>query len=230
MGRCGHKATEKDCDSSLQDKFCFERSLFLKGIYPIAGIDEAGRGPLAGPVVAGAVIFPGEWYSKGLPRELSGLNDSKQLSPKKRDYFYECLTSSPDIKWACAIVEPAEIDSLNILNATYRAFITAIEKLPVKPAYVLVDGNPVKPILIPQTAIIKGDSLSYSIAAASVIAKVTRDRIMIELDKKYPDYGFAVHKGYATRQHLEALKIFGPSPIHRKSFAPVNNYQLKFLE
>ncbi len=205
------------------DKFFYEQA--LKNVYPIAGVDEAGRGPLAGPVVAAAVILPLGWYIKGLPDELSGLNDSKQLSPQKRERFYDYLTTSSLIKWAFAIVEPDEIDRINILNATHRAMALAIKKLPEQPSHLLIDGNPVKSLTIPQTAIVKGDSLSYSIAAASVIAKVTRDRIMMEYDKIYPDYGFAVHKGYGTKQHLNALQNYGATPIHRRSFAPLNNQQ-----
>ncbi|MGB9602745.1 MAG: ribonuclease HII [Limisphaerales bacterium] len=211
------------------DKFAFERSIFSQGIYPIAGVDEAGRGPLAGPVVAAAVILPSDWYLNGLPSELIGLNDSKQLTPAQREFFFNYLTSSPLIKWSVAKVEPEEIDSLNILNATHKAMLAAINNLSQKPSIALIDGNPIKTIAIPQKAIIKGDSLSYSIAAASVIAKVTRDRIMMELDKLYPDYGFAAHKGYGTPQHLNALKTLGPSPVHRKSFAPISNCQLNLF-
>ncbi|MGC8744644.1 MAG: ribonuclease HII [Verrucomicrobiia bacterium] len=222
-------SVKAESDSSGLDKFVFERKYFAKGIYPVAGVDEAGRGPLAGPVVAAAVILPYEWYLNGLPGELIGLNDSKQLTPAKRELFYNYLTTSPMIKWGVAKVEPEEIDSINILNATGKAMLAAINNLSEKPSLVLIDGNPVKGIAIAQEAIVKGDSLSYSIAAASVIAKVTRDRIMIEIDKRYPGYGFAAHKGYGTREHLNALKSLGPSPIHRKSFEPVSNRQMNLF-
>ncbi len=205
------------------NKFSYEKA--LKDVYPIAGVDEAGRGPLAGPVVAAAVILPLDWFFKSLPDELNGLNDSKQLSPQKRERFYNYLTTSPLIKWAYAVIESDEIDRINILNATHKAMALAIKKLPQQPMHLLIDGNPVKSLTIPQTAIVKGDSLSYSIAAASVIAKVTRDRIMMGYDKIYPYYGFAVHKGYGTKQHLNALQNYGATPIHRRSFAPLNNRQ-----
>ncbi|HON07383.1 MAG TPA: ribonuclease HII [Verrucomicrobiota bacterium] len=223
MGAIYKSDKHKTDISKSVDRFSYEQA--LKDVYPIAGIDEAGRGPLAGPVIAAAVILPLDWYFKGLPDELIGLNDSKQLSPQKREYFYNILTASSLIKWAYALVESDEIDKINILNATHKAMALAINKLSPQPKHLLIDGNPVKSLTIPQTAIVKGDSLSYSIAAASVIAKVTRDKMMMEYDKIYPNYGFAVHKGYGTKQHLNALQNYGATPIHRKSFAPLNNQQ-----
>ncbi len=227
MGAIYKSDKHKTDISKSANKFFYERA--LKDVYPIAGIDEAGRGPLAGPVVAAAVILPLDWYFKGLSDELIGLNDSKQLSPQKREYYYNILTTSSLIKWAYAAVEPDEIDKINILNATHKAMALAIKKLAQPPTHLLIDGNPVKSLTIPQTAIVKGDSLSYSIAAASVIAKVTRDRIMMDYDKIYPNYGFALHKGYGTKQHLNALLNYGATPIHRKSFAPLNNQQTELF-
>ncbi len=227
MGAIYKSDKHKTDISKSANKFFYEQA--LKDVYPIAGIDEAGRGPLAGPVVAAAVILPLDWYFKGLSDELIGLNDSKQLSPQKREYYYNILTTSSLIKWAYAAVEPDEIDKINILNATHKAMALAIKKLAQPPTHLLIDGNPVKSLTIPQTAIVKGDSLSYSIAAASVIAKVTRDRIMMDYDKIYPNYGFALHKGYGTKQHLNALLNYGATPIHRKSFAPLNNQQTELF-
>lgn len=216
-------------DETIPSMFEYERLLFAKGIKIIAGVDEAGRGPLAGPVVAAAVILPCEWYEKGLPVNLAGLNDSKQLSEEKRERFFGEICGAKDILYGIGIIEPQEIDAINILNATMKAMLVAISKLPVIPEHILVDGNRNIPVALPQTAIVKGDSRSFSIAAASIIAKVTRDKIMIEYDKKYPEYGFSSHKGYGTVEHLEAIRRFGACPIHRKSFAPLNQRQLNLF-
>ena len=194
--------------------FKHEDALRRNGIRIIAGIDEAGRGPLAGPVVAAAVILPPDFSH-------ATLTDSKKLTASQRERIYGELTTRGDIYWAVSAAEPAEIDRINILRATHQAMRRAAGALAVRPEHVLIDGLPVRPFPIPQTALVKGDALSFSIAAASVIAKVTRDRIMLEMDARYPDYGFARHKGYGTGLHLERLKIHGPSPIHRKTFAPV---------
>ena len=180
----------------------------------MAGVDEAGRGPLAGPVVAAAVILP-----EGF-RHIS-LNDSKQLTERRRDSIFEEIMARSEIRWAFAIVESDEIDRLNILRATHEAMRRAVAKLDPQPQHVLIDGLPVRPFPLPQTALIGGDARSFSIAAASVIAKVTRDRIMIEMCAKFPGYDLARHKGYGTPQHLVALKKKGPCPIHRRSFLPV---------
>lgn len=201
--------------------FEYEETLRKSGIQVVAGIDEAGRGPLAGPVVAGAVILPAGFSH---PR----LTDSKKLTASQRELIFEELTSRADIYWASAVVDAGEIDRINILRATHEAMRRAVAGLPVSPEHVLIDGLPVHPFPIPQTALVKGDSLSFSIAAASVIAKVTRDRIMLEMDALYPEYAFVKHKGYGTTLHLERLQIHGPSPIHRKTFAPVAR-QLEFL-
>lgn len=192
----------------------------------IAGVDEAGRGPLAGPVVVAAVVLPLHWVREGPPTEFAELNDSKQLSPARREAFFALLTTTPGIEQGIAVVEVEEIDRLNILRATHAGMVRALEQLASPPDHVLVDGLPVSAITLPQTALVKGDSLSYSIAAASVLAKVTRDRLMVEYDRQWPQYGFAVHKGYPTPQHQRALERHGPCPQHRRSFAPVRQAQL----
>lgn len=195
----------------------------------MAGVDEAGRGPLAGPVVAAAVIFSPELVLAGLPPELEGLNDSKQLTPAQRDRFFAVMTSRPDIEFAVAEAGPAKIDELNILQATHAAMREAIAALALPPDQLLVDGLPVRTLPGPQLALIKGDSLSFSIAAASVLAKVTRDRAMAKIDQIYPGYGFLRHKGYPTPEHLAALRRLGPCPVHRRSFAPVNVVQIELF-
>lgn len=206
------------------DRFEFERELLQRGVANIAGVDEAGRGPLAGPVVAAAVILPDAWIAAGLPPELQGLNDSKQLSARRRDYYFAVLHQRPEIRFAIAAIGAEVIDHINILQATHRAMNDALARL--APQHVLVDGLRVDSLRWPQTPLVKGDSRSYSIAAASVLAKVTRDRMMLEFDRQFPGYGFAVHKGYGTGRHLAALAEFGPCPIHRRSFAPVRAAQI----
>lgn len=191
----------------------FETAAHEQGFRFIAGIDEAGRGPLAGPVSAGAVILP-----KGL--EIEKLNDSKKLSEKVRESIFTEMMALPEIRWGHAFVEAQEIDELNILQATHAAMARAVAKLP-EADYALIDGRPVKGFPLASEGIVKGDSKSLSIAAASIIAKVMRDRLMREWDAKYPEYGFAKHKGYGTKVHLEALRTHGPCPLHRRSFAPV---------
>jgi len=187
----------------------------------VAGVDEAGRGPLAGPVVAAAVVLPREWLEAGLPKPLDGLNDSKQLTPAQRDSFFDFLNGHPDIGQAVVAVNSSDVDALNILQATHRAMNEALDGLRPPPVHVLVDGTRVKSMRFPQTPLIKGDARSYSIAAASVLAKVTRDRLMVTYDSEWPAYGFAEHKGYGTPRHLAALAEHGPCPIHRRSFAPL---------
>ncbi len=205
----------------VTDRFEFERALLREGLTRIAGVDEAGRGPLAGPVVAAAVVFPADWIQNRLPAELDGLNDSKQLTPKQREAFFAFLTVCPEIRFAIATIEAEVIDRINILQATHRAMNDALA--PLQPQHALVDGLRVRTLRFPQTPLVKGDARSYSIAAASVLAKVTRDRSMREFDRQWPVYGFAEHKGYGTRRHLAALAAHGPSPIHRRSFAPLKN-------
>lgn len=176
----------------------------------IAGVDEAGRGPLAGPVVAGAVILP-------VDCEILYLNDSKKLSAAKREQLFDEITEKA---FACGvgIVSAAKIDEINILQATYEAMRQAIADMGKKPGMILVDAVTIPKIPYKQTGIIKGDACSVSIAAASIIAKVTRDRIMADIDEMYPEYGFASHKGYGSKAHIEAIKKYGPCPLHRKSF------------
>ncbi|MCX6890609.1 MAG: ribonuclease HII [Verrucomicrobiota bacterium] len=198
-----------------------ERALWRQGLTLVAGVDEAGRGPLAGPVVAAAVVFPCGWLEAGLDSRLRGLNDSKQLTEAQREEYYAILTAHPEIRYAIADADAGLIDRINILQATHRAMNAALEQLRPPPQHVLVDGSPVKSMRLPNTPLVKGDARSYSIAAASVLAKVTRDRLMREFDRLYPGYGFAEHKGYGTPQHLAAIRRHGPCPIHRRSFAPI---------
>ena len=205
------------------DRFHFERELWRQGIDLVAGVDEVGRGPLAGPVTVAAVMLPAAWDQTGLPAELAGLNDSKQLSATQREAFYGALTTLPGIHYALAECHAGEIDEINILQATHRAMNAALAQLTPAPAHVLVDGARVPTLKLPHTAIVKGDGLSYSIAAASVLAKVTRDRQMVAYHLRWPQYGFATHKGYGTPAHLAALAQHGPCPIHRWSFAPVKS-------
>ena len=183
----------------------------------IAGVDEAGRGPLAGPVVAAAVILPAEV-------ELDGLRDSKCLTAEVREVLYEQVVQAA-ICWSVALVEPEEIDRINILKATHLAMARALSGLSPAADGALVDGLPVKGLPCPHQAIVGGDGSCVSIAAASILAKVTRDRLMHELDQVYPGYGLARHKGYGTPEHLDALRNLGPSPCHRRSFRPVTEVQ-----
>ena len=194
--------------------FRYEKRLRAVGVARIAGIDEAGRGALAGPVVAAAVLLPEKFRRRRL-------NDSKQLAPELRQEIYHDLVGNASIVWAVGIVDSIEIDRINILRATHQAMRAAIAALIAQPEHVLIDGLPVFPFPLPQTAIIDGDCLSVSIAAASVIAKVTRDRIMRDFCEKFPEYCFSQHKGYGTPLHLTKLHEHGPCPIHRRSFEPV---------
>ncbi len=193
-----------------------EQRLIAQGHAPVAGVDEAGRGPLAGPVVAAAVILP-------LGFDVSGLDDSKKLTALARNRLYDHLVSNPLVSWATAHRDPRDIDRLNILGATHAAMREAVEALSLRPHHVLIDGLRVEPFPIPQTAIVHGDAISSSIAAASIIAKVTRDRLMDTFARDYPVYGFEQHKGYATAAHLASLREHGPCAIHRRSFAPVGH-------
>jgi ribonuclease HII len=199
--------------------FEHENLLFSRGIFPVAGIDEAGRGPLAGPVVAAAVVLP-------LTLSLPGLDDSKKLTAEKRESLHARLTGNPDVRWASVHLDHHEIDRWNILRATHRAMRQAFLSLVPHPAHALIDGLPVPDFPCPQTALVGGDGRSLSIAAASIIAKVERDRAMRELDLKYPEYGFSKHKGYPTPDHLAKLRKHGPSPVHRRSFSPVAQSEL----
>ncbi|MHA3775391.1 ribonuclease HII [Verrucomicrobiota bacterium sgz303538] len=191
-----------------------ENALRATGCEIIAGVDEAGRGPLAGPVVVAAVVLPARFRHKVL-------TDSKQLTERVREELYAELTCRTDVTWTIAIAEREEIDRINILRATHEAMRRAVAALSLTPHHVLIDGTPVRPFPLPQTALVKGDAKSFSIAAASVIAKVTRDRIMMEMDVQFPGYEFSRHKGYGTPLHLERLRLHGPCEIHRRSFLPV---------
>lgn len=197
----------------------------MAGLLRFAGVDEAGRGPLAGPVVAAAVLLPMAWIRDGLPGPFQSLNDSKKLSGAQREGFFQRLRETPEIEYGIAMIDAATIDAINILQATHRAMNKALQKIIPIPDHALVDGNRVPSLIIPQTALVKGDSRSYSIAAASVLAKVTRDRWMDEADRQWPGYGFAQHKGYPTGEHIEALRRHGPCPIHRRSFEPLRSTQ-----
>jgi ribonuclease HII len=207
--------------AKLINSFAYEQTLWQSGVTRVAGVDEAGRGPLAGPVVAAAAILPAHWADSGLPAELTGLNDSKQLTEAQREKYFAFLTRSAEIEFAIAAVDAGVIDEINILQATHCAMNDALAQLNPLPPHALVDGKPVKSLRVPQTAIVKGDARSYSIAAASVLAKVTRDRLMLEYHVQFPEYGFAEHKGYGTAKHLAAIAKHGPCPIHRRSFAPL---------
>lgn len=180
------------------------------GLHVICGVDEAGRGPLAGPVCAAAVILP-----KHL--QIPGLNDSKKLTDKKRRELFPVIQQQA-IAYGIGLASEAEIDEINILQATFLAMRRALGQLTVLPEIALIDGNRETDFGLPVKTVVKGDSLSANIAAASVLAKVTRDNIMVELAQQYPEYGFEIHKGYGTKAHYEALRTYGPSPIHRRSF------------
>lgn len=198
--------------------FDFENEARAKGFAVIAGVDEAGRGPLAGDVYAGAVILP-EGY------DISGLNDSKKLTEKKRELLFEKLTNDPAVDWSVGIATVAEIDAINILNAAFLAMKRAAEGLSRKPDLLLVDGNKAPGTGFAEKTVVKGDALSYSIAAASIIAKVSRDRYMKTLAQQYPEYLFEKHKGYGTALHYEMLRKYGISPAHRRTF--LKNFEEK---
>ncbi len=187
----------------------------------LAGVDEVGRGPLAGPVVAAAVHLPSSGLESYLLGCYAGLTDSKKLSPARREHFAGMLANDPEARIGVGCVEVADIDRLNILRATHLAMARALEALGGPVDLVLVDGLPVPGLPFPSEAIVGGDAKSLLIAAASVVAKVTRDRAMVALDARFPGYGFAIHKGYGTAAHLAALQALGPCPEHRRSFAPV---------
>ena len=204
------------------DMLRYEKEAWLSGLFFIAGVDEAGRGPLAGPVVAAAVVFDRERLENGGVEAFAGLTDSKVLAEKRRDHFFEQLQTCPFARIGCAVVGSDIIDEINILQATWRAMAAAVAQIIPEPDLALVDGNPVRGLSCRSKSIVKGDAQSLSIAAASIIAKVTRDRLMVELDAQFPQYGFARHKGYGTAAHIEAIRRHGPAPCHRKTFRPVS--------
>lgn len=197
-------------EAEIIDWFKFENEAKAQGYNIVCGIDEAGRGPLAGPVCAAAVILP-----EGC--EIEGINDSKKLTEKKREALYDVIIEKA-LAYGIATADEKEIDEINILQATYLAMNRAVQKLSIKPDMALVDGNRDPKLGVPTQTIVKGDARSMSIAAASILAKVTRDRFMLEMDEKYPQYQFAKHKGYGTKLHYEMLAQYGPSEIHRMTF------------
>lgn len=194
----------------------FENQAYALGYQFVTGIDEAGRGPLAGPVVAAACFVP-----KGV--EVQGAVDSKQLQPEQRKQIFEYIKNHPDIMYATGVVDSPIIDSINILQATMQAMLLAVQNLPVDSDYLLIDGNQFPRTSLPGLSLVRGDQRSVSVALASIIAKHTRDAIMLEYHKKWPVYGFDANKGYATREHIMAVKAYGPTPIHRKSFEPIRS-------
>jgi ribonuclease HII len=194
----------------------FEKMYYGRGYQKIAGVDEVGRGPLAGPVVAAAVILPKD----GIGPQLF---DSKQISPKKREELHSTILNEA-LGVGIGVVGQEEIDRINIFQATLRAMVSAIENLPFPPDFLLIDGTQGLKFSVPQKSIVKGDRLSNSIAAASIVAKVTRDRMMLECHQKYPQYNFARHKGYGTREHRRAIERFGVCELHRKTFRGVKEY------
>ena len=196
----------------------YEQELYNKGIKYIAGVDEVGRGPLVGPVVTAAVILPVDFYDERI-------NDSKKVTEKKREILYDVIMENA-VSVGIGMSSSEVIDEINILEATKKAMKEALNNLSVKPEHVLIDAVKLD-IDIPSTSIIKGDAKSQSIAAASIMAKVTRDRMMYELDKEHPEYDFAHNKGYGTKKHIEAIRKYGILKEHRKSFAPCNEYDLK---
>ncbi|KAF0774270.1 hypothetical protein AaE_002030 [Aphanomyces astaci] len=215
----------------------FEQRIYKKGFSCVVGVDEAGRGPLAGPVVAAACCIP-------LDIEIDGIHDSKQLNEAQRDLLFEKLTTHPGIQYAVHVRIPSErdfiltkknipmqvnshtrIDEINVLQATLESMTKSVEALTVQADYALIDGNKMPPLSIQGECVIKGDSKVYAIAAASIIAKVTRDRLMVVYDKQWPEYGFAQHKGYGTRMHMAAIHKHGATPIHRMTFAPLNQLE-----
>ena len=195
--------------------FDFENEKYAEGYTAVCGCDEAGRGPLCGPVVAAAVILPRDC-------EIEGLNDSKKLTEKKREALFDIIKEKA-VAYAIAEASPAEIDEINILNASMLAMRRAVEALPHPADFALIDGNCSRGFEIPTETVVKGDAKSASIAAASILAKVTRDRQCIELDREYPEYNIAKHKGYPTKEHMDAVRKYGVAPIYRKTF-------LKFLD
>ena len=190
--------------------YTYEHTAYLRGFTAVCGIDEAGRGPLAGPVCAAAVLLP-----EGLV--IDGLNDSKKLSEKKRELLFPVIEENA-LAFGIGFADEKEIDEINILQATFLAMRRAFDAMQRRCDYVLVDGNRMPPMPVPGETVVKGDAKSPSIAAASILAKVSRDRVMLEYAKQYPEYQFEKHKGYGTKAHVEALHAFGPSPIHRRTF------------
>ncbi len=214
MREHGAKETPKGFLDANDELLAYESTKWAEGLSFLAGIDEAGRGCLAGPVVAAAVIFTDK------ARIPAGVDDSKRLSAARRAELREALLSDPSVLWTVAEVQAEEIDRVDILRATWKAMAVAVAKLP-QAEFALVDGRPVKGLPVPSLSIVKGDSKSASVAAASILAKTSRDLLMERLALEFPGYGFEVHKGYGTKEHLEALAKLGPCPAHRRTFEPV---------
>ena len=204
------KLTQEEEKLRQEKMWEIEKELKEKGYTYIAGVDEAGRGPLAGPVYAAAVVLPDG-------AELTGVNDSKKLTPKKREELFEKITQIA-VSYSIFSVDEKEIDEINILNATHKAMNGAVNGLSKKPDYVIIDGNSIKGMELPHETVVKGDAKSISIAAASILAKVARDRYIDEMGKVYPEYGFENHKGYGTKAHTDAILKYGVCPIHRRTF------------
>ncbi len=217
MNKVGELPMKKEKEKI--DLYQYEKELWDKGVNFIGGVDEVGRGPLIGPVVTACVILPKDFV-------LDGLTDSKQLSEKKRELFYSYIMEHA-LSVGIGIKDEKVIDEVNIYEATKLAMYEAIKKSKITPEHVLIDAMKLEHLTMPSTSIIKGDAKSISIAAASVVAKVTRDHMMIELDQKYPMYGFKKHKGYPTKQHIEMIQKYGILEQHRKTFGPVKDYLLK---
>ena len=201
----------------------YERQAWDQGWSKVVGIDEAGRGPLAGPVVAAAVFCEKSFLITEENIQFAKLTDSKLLTEKQREAFFDLLSKSTEVHIGVGLASVEEIDEINVLNATHTAMFRAVEALPLKAKFALVDGRPVPNLPCPSLSIVKGDQKSLLVAAASVIAKVTRDRLMLEMDRQYPAYGFAKHKGYGTKKHLAALIQYGPANCHRRTFRPVRD-------
>ena len=216
------RAKKKALPRSGGPSLHYELELRSAGHRVICGVDEVGRGPLAGPVCAAAVVLPEDYQHPVL-------NDSKKLSERQREKLYEELAADSAVRWQVAMLEPEEIDQMNILEASREAMRRAVRGLGIAVDAALIDGLPVPQFPVHQLPLVKGDGLSLSIAAASVMAKVTRDRLMLQLAEKYPDYGFEIHKGYPTPKHLAALLAHGPCAIHRRSFAPVRASMKEFV-
>ena len=203
--------TKEERLNKIKEQALFMHSFdSLFGCSLLAGVDEAGRGPLAGPVFAAAVILPEDCI-------IEGVNDSKKLSEKRREELFDIITDKA-VAWAVASEDEKTIDEINIRNATYKAMNKAVDALFPRPEHVIIDGDAIKDMTVPHTCVIKGDAKSLSIAAASILAKVSRDRYLKELDEKYPEYMFAKHKGYGTKLHYEMIEKYGVSPVHRRSF------------
>jgi ribonuclease HII len=227
---CGDGSLDGVMSAKYWHRLSHECELWRNGITLVAGVDEAGCAPLAGPVVAAAVVFPCAWCESGLYSKLRGLNDSKQLTEEEREKYYARIIGHPEVRYAVVTVDVEAIDRFNIRQAAWRGMHLALDQLDPKPQHALGAGMRINWLPYPHTALVNGDCKSYSIAAASVLAKVTRDRLMPEFDRVYPGYGFAQHKGYPTPQHYAAITQLGACPIHRRSFAPFRPVEVELFD